>query len=131
MMTRRACLTWLLRVSLLPVIACAGTSSQPDRKALRRLLREVLKERLTNKLVYVSRQPLPGGTKIPTWRTEFQVPNEYPVAWFYFIDDAPEANWEHPCRYVFVEVKRREHEVVKARTPPRDLSSMLRLENDQ
>jgi hypothetical protein len=22
--------------------------------------------------------------------------------WAFFVDDAPEANWEHPCRYIFV-----------------------------
>ena len=22
--------------------------------------------------------------------------------WVYFVDDVPEANWAHPCRYVFV-----------------------------
>lgn len=25
------------------------------------------------------------------------------AGWFFFIDDNPDANWEHPCRYVFVD----------------------------
>ena len=29
--------------------------------------------------------------------------------WFFFIDDAPPANWAHDCRYIFVNPKTSEH----------------------
>lgn len=88
----------------------------------------VSNESLVGKLVYVSREPLPGGKSVRSWRTEFQVPRQFSHAWFYFIDDAPKANWEHPCRYVFVETKTRAHVIMKAMTPPKDLAAMVVLD---
>ncbi len=32
-------------------------------------------------------------------------------SWFFFIDDAPPANWAHPCRYVFVNINNGECKV--------------------
>lgn len=88
----------------------------------------VSNESLVGKLVYVSREPLPGGENIRSWRTEFQVPRQFSHAWFYFIDDAPKANWEHPCRYVFVETKTHAHVIMKAMTPPKDFAAMVALD---
>jgi hypothetical protein len=112
-------------ILLLGAIACAARSPESDKQAqLRTLEKDILKEPLAGKLVYVSRDPLPGGTMIPAWRAKIQVPAEFVQARFYFIDDAPKANWEHPCRYVFVDTKTHKHVVIKASTPPDDMSLM-------
>ncbi|MBO5602600.1 MAG: hypothetical protein J5957_08385 [Prevotella sp.] len=39
-------------------------------------------------------------------------------SWFFFIDDMPKANWEHACRYIFVNTKTGEYEIQKKRRPP-------------
>lgn len=39
-------------------------------------------------------------------------------SWFFFIDDRPFESWEHPCRYVFVNVKNGAYLIVNKRRPP-------------
>ena len=41
---------------------------------------------------------------------------------FVFVDDVPEANWAHPCRYVIFNEDLSEHEVVRQTLPPSLLS---------
>ena len=54
-----------------------------------------------------------GRVVAPPGRSEFnslKAPPAQPAApqaaaqWAFLIDDFPQANWEHPCRYVFVHV---------------------------
>ena len=42
-----------------------------------------------------------GATTLTTWGHQEIIP-PWPACWVFFIDDAPSANWAHPCRYVFV-----------------------------
>jgi len=137
LMPRRTCIVGLFFLVILGDIALAAGSSghdkgTPDKEALRTLLEnQVLKEDLVGKRVYVSRKPIPGKKYIYTWRMKVQVPPKFSRAWFFFVDDMPEANWEHPCRYVFVDVKTHDSEVVKASLPPKDLDSMVSLDKKQ
>ncbi len=39
-------------------------------------------------------------------------------SWFFFIDDMPNANWEHPCRYVFVNSTTGEYHIYNKQRPP-------------
>lgn len=122
----------IFRLLLGIMLACSvlgWSSSGPDKAKLRQLLeRDVLKESLAGKHVYVSSEPLPGGKYIHSWRTKFQVPLKFSRAWFFFVDDMPDANWEHPCRYVFVDTRTHRHVIIKASTPPDDVSKMTPLE---
>jgi len=133
-MLRRICISRLFCVVLVGSIAFAASPSPggkgtPDKEALRTMLeKQVLKESLVGKRVYVSRKPIPGRKYIYTWRMKVQVPPKFSRAWFFFVDDMPEANWEHPCRYVFVDVKTHDSEVVKASLPPKNLDSMVSLD---
>lgn len=117
---------------LLPGAACSSRAPQAGKKETRATLEsQILKESLAGKLVYVSRDPLPGGKTIPAWRSKIKVPQEFSRAWLYFIDDSPKANWEHPCRYVFVDVKTRKHVIVSASSPPDDMSLLEPLDNEK
>jgi hypothetical protein len=63
-------------------------------------------ERLYKK-VFLSDQPVTNLSAVRTVRGDIPVPtgngsNEPDAVWVAFIDDLPEANWGHPCRYVFV-----------------------------
>jgi predicted amidohydrolase len=66
---------------------------------------------------------LPAGTEISDWDGPVQVLQA--PSWFVFIDDAPEANWGHPCRYVFVDAVTREMLVLERQLPPRRLEEMV------
>ena len=61
----------------------------------------ILNNTVTGKSVSAALDPLPAGTTIQTWQTNFTESNT--TGWFFFIDDNPGANWEHPCRYVHVD----------------------------
>jgi hypothetical protein len=78
-------------------------------------------------IVYIANEPLPGGSSIPTWGKNIKVPSRYDKAWFLFVDDQPDANWEHACRYFFVSVQTGRFSVVPAKTPPDNWSEMKKI----
>ncbi len=63
----------------------------------------VLNGTSTGKSVSASPDLIPAGSEIEQWgeRAPIDLPDE--AGYFIFIDDYPGANWEHPCRYVFVD----------------------------
>src|SRR5206468_1715355 len=109
-----------------PPAATAGVPA--DAKAppdVRNLQDTILREPLEGRRVYIAQEPVAGGTTILTWGRTVTVPAKFARAWFVFVDDQPEANWEHRCRYVFISTAdHRDFVVVQGRTPPDDLSRM-------
>jgi hypothetical protein len=77
--------------------------------------------------VFISNEPISGGSSIPTWGKNIKVPSGYDLAWFLFVDDQPDANWEHACRYFFVSVETGRFAVVPAKTPPDNWSDMKKI----
>ena len=77
--------------------------------------------------VFIATQPIQGGSLIPTWGKNIKVPSGYDLAWFLFVDDQPDANWEHACRYFFVSVESGRFAVVPAKTPPDNWSEMKKI----
>lgn len=53
-----------------------------------------------NKRLYLSKDRV--NEAIKTWRETVSPTRKNESFWFGFIDDAPSANWEHACRYVFI-----------------------------
>jgi hypothetical protein len=88
---------------------------------------EVLSGCIKNKNIYISNQPLKSGEEIASWSHIYSVPEEFKSAWFVFIDDAPDANWEHPCRYVFIDEITGSYKIVEAKSPPDDLEKMIKI----
>jgi hypothetical protein len=74
--------------------------------------------------VYALASSVRGGTAISTWGREILVPKELNEAWFFFIDDAPMANWEHPCRYAFIDFQTALIKVIDSTRPPDNLDQM-------
>jgi hypothetical protein len=89
--------------------------------------KEVLAEKLEGKVVHISRSPLKAGQAVESWKQRYPVPEEFALAWFVFIDDQPEANWEHPCRYIFVDARTGKFQVFKSSTPPNRLDQMIKV----
>lgn len=82
-----------------------------------KLLQE--KELITNEYeqwVYAAERPLKQGEEIKAFNQVVRGPKQ--ASWFFFLDDNPYANWQHPCRYVFVGVETGELQLVKGSTPP-------------
>lgn len=75
--------------------------------------------------VFVAPEPLASGTVIRTWHKSVTVPAAMKQAWFFFIDLAPQANWEHDCLYVFVALCGGAYEVLPGRLPPDMLAQMV------
>ncbi len=114
---------FLLIFFLAASVACAG---QPlnRQQAWERVKKNLFAAGEIKAAVYVSRTPLAGGSEIRSWIRTFKVPQEMAGAWFFFIDDAPQANWEHPCRYVFVDTATGVLKVINAATPVADPGKM-------
>jgi hypothetical protein len=69
------------------------------------LLSEVLGENTEGKRVFVHPDLLnPNSIVLPDPYNLVSSPDIF--SWFFFIDDFPNANWSHPCRYVFVELNK-------------------------
>ncbi len=72
---------------------------------------EMLNDNITGKTVMVLDRVLPEGSIVATWHEEVTVPMD---AYLVLIDDMAYANWEHPCRWVFVGLNG-EMEIVRSR----------------
>ena len=75
---------------------------------------------MIQKKVYLSDKEVVGLPTIKTIYREISIPQSDGVnhrMWIAFVDDVPEANWGHPCRYLFIDDSGNMSEV-KATTPP-------------
>jgi len=74
-------------------------------------------------VLYVLSHVVAAGQRIESWtETVFEATAD---TWFVFIDLEPSANWEHPAQYLFVAAATGEATVVSSTVPPRNLSEML------
>jgi len=83
----------------------------------------VLTDGQENLPVYGTKGVLPAGTRLETFGdpvTTLESP-----AWFVFIDLHPGANWEHACRYVFVDPGTGAVRTLDATRPPEMLTEMI------
>ena len=65
------------------------------------------------------------GTQIRSWTGES--PPAPAASWFFFVDDLPLANWEHACRYVFIEEKTATAHIYPMTQPPRNRENMVEI----
>lgn len=114
-------------VALLLLLSCASAQTPAKAVTAERAWaiakEKVLHNELEGKAVFVSPRPLKAGDIIKAMVHEYRVPEKFGSAWLVYIDDAPNANLEHPSRYVFVSATSEEYEVLKATAPPDDLDS--------
>jgi len=74
-------------------------------------------DEVVDKRVYMSSKPFSSTEVIiNSWREKISFP--YEKAWFFFIDDHPTTNWEHPCRYIFVDYESSQYEIIQVTSPP-------------
>lgn len=107
---------------ILMLVAIVGqTSAQNIRSLTKEQAWEIVKEKiLANNLDGVNVSVLNTVVKANA-EIEVLLKNENAPdfdSWFFFIDDRPFESWEHPCRYVFVNVKDGAYLIVNKRRPP-------------
>ena len=79
---------------------------------------KILAKEQKDKIVYVSIDLLKSGQAVKSWGHDYKVPGDFQQAWLFFIDDQPDANWQHACRYIFVDAGSGKYTIIKAHTPP-------------
>ena len=110
---------------------CASSKESPGKtqtEAWNIIIRQkIIGEDIKNKIVYVSIKPLKPGQKIKTWKETYIIPQNFQKTWVFFIDDQPNANWEHKCRYIFFDAVNGKYRVIKAHTPPISMDNMKKI----
>lgn len=106
-----------LLLALLMPIFFVWVFAQVEKEDADRIITDYIRLELdSDYLLYAYSDTLSGQVSFFTWEDTLQANNAYA----YFIDEAPQANWSHPCRYVFVDKGTGHLNVVNADTPPKD-----------
>lgn len=82
---------------------------------------EILNEDITGRSIMILDRIITEGSIVESWHDEVTVPMD---AYLILVDDMAYANWEHPCRWVFVGLNG-EMEIIRMTTPPNALESMI------
>ncbi len=86
--------------------------------------KDILKEQLDNRIVYINNLVLNAGQEIKSWGNVHKVPANFRQAWLFFVDDQPDANWGHQCRYIFVDAETGKYNIINSLNPPDSLEGM-------
>ena len=106
----------LLALLTFSLISGAAQVNSAD-KALDLVKSKILGPAFEDKGVFVKETLSQPGETIADWHgTAIAAPSE---GWIIFIDDIPQAGWEHACRYIFVS-RDGEIRIEKSTSPPHD-----------
>jgi hypothetical protein len=116
-------LVFLLTTSVVMANATANISKE---EAYDIVVQQGLNGTVEGKNIYVMSDPVPANSVIEVW---FKDPIVLPDAegWVFFIDDQPFANWEHDCRYAFVDAETGAYTEIAARMYPKSIEEMEEL----
>lgn len=118
-----------MHVTLITFLVCCTLSSafaMIDRDAaLEMVTTDLLGGNLDCVRIYAANEPVGYGSGIFSWKHRiYTAPSD---GWFIFIDDFAQANWEHPCRYVHVDLRDGGLSVKQAMTPPLDIETFYEM----
>jgi hypothetical protein len=114
-------------------IPVSSGAQAPDKKnitgeqAWEIVKKEILKDTLKDKAVYISMQLLNPKDTVKSWEKVYTVPEHFQRCWLFFVDDQYGANWQHLCRYIFVDAGSGKYQVVKSLTPPDSMKEMKQI----
>ncbi|OLN26600.1 hypothetical protein DVDV_2582 [Desulfovibrio sp. DV] len=113
-------------LSPLPVFAAAADGAPVDslEAAKAALTDRLLGHSLQGRRVYAATAKVADTASLELWRTTITLSGG--PGWLFFIDDAPAANWEHPCRFALV-AESGNIQVASARTPPKNMAGFTEL----
>lgn len=113
-------------INFIFLFSCSNKGTEPRDVTLKQAEEIVLSKLLNNtdsgKIVYELQNKISAGTKIHSADSMFSSSTN---SWFFFIDDAPDYYWVHPCRYVFICCTSGEQTVFKGDLfPPNNLENL-------
>lgn len=114
---------WLTAITAAPQTA-AATAVDSREAALAALTDRLLGHSLQGRRVYAAEAAVAETVTVPLWRGEISLSGG--PGWLFFVDDKPQANWEHACRYVLVS-QTGAITVAEATTPPKNLDAYTEL----
>ena len=115
-----------LSVFLVTTLLTASAMAQISKEdAYDIVIKQGLNGIVEGKTILVMSDMVAANTAIQTWKGPINLPDA--EGWFFFIDDHPFANWEHPCRYVFVDAETGAYTEIEARVPPDNIGEMEEL----
>ena len=82
----------------------------------------------TTKNIFTYNKSIGNGVSVLTANGE-ELINPYNESYVYFIDDIPAANWEHPCRYCFVNKENGVYNMITQTIYPDNCESLTRIGN--
>jgi hypothetical protein len=109
------------------------TACRADEKSINKdqawdiVKKDIFKEPPGNRVVYLNNLALNANQEIKCWGDVQKVPANFHQAWLFFVDDQPDANWGHQCRYVFVDLKTGKYQVNNSLNPPDSLDGMTKI----
>lgn len=89
--------------------------------------KDILKDQPGNRVVYLNNMLLNAGQEIKSWGEVHKVPANFRQAWLFFVDDQPDANWGHHCRYIFVDTETGKYHIINSLNPPDSLEGMTKI----
>lgn len=95
--------------------ALAGTDFSQARQIVQE---QALGGDVEGKRLYALEGAAAPSTVVKGWRKSVTLPSA--SGWVFFVDDMPDANWEHPARIIFVSEDSGERETFDVMTPPAD-----------
>jgi hypothetical protein len=106
----------------------AGEKKCIDKDQAWKIVKEkILAKEQKDKIVYVSNDLLKSTQAVKSWEHDYKVPGDFQQAWLFFIDDQAGANWQHACRYIFVDAGSGKYTIIKAHTPPDSMEEMKQI----
>ncbi len=91
--------------------------------AQERVIEELYRGELGDRALFAASEPRVAGSKIATWR-ESETVSVRETSWFFFVDETPGANWEHPAKLILVEERTGKIWAYEVLTPPSDLHEL-------
>ncbi|MEN6439505.1 MAG: C13 family peptidase [Syntrophobacter sp.] len=102
------------------ILASSAVAQSGALKAYGIVVDQVLKGDTAGKKIYCSSNLTTPGMTVEGWRKSLTLPNS--TGYLCFVDDMPDANWEHPARLIFVDSSNWTYQVYDMKTPPKNFS---------
>ncbi|MCE5243124.1 MAG: C13 family peptidase [Syntrophobacteraceae bacterium] len=117
---------FLLSVTVFLVFSITTVFAEPQpgvRQAFETVVGQVLQGDATGTRIYCLANVTSPGMTVRSWKHSLTLPDS--AGYLFFLDDLPEANWEHPARLVFVDASTWAHQVWQMTTPPKNFIDFI------
>jgi len=118
------------KIALLVLLVCVFSASLyaevTKDEAKEMVINQILAQDIGKVDIYQSND-LIGSTGIHLW--DKYLTSSYSESWAFFVDDMYFADWEHPCRYIFIDAESSSYQIVDDKVPPRNMDEFEIIES--